>query len=1092
MFGKLMQAAINRLVKPASDQHPVRAATGGHTQDLQKEFNRFRDALLGMPGFGPLEELVSLVHRDRWTKHLGSCRKLAKGIHGAETRGLVFDCLCALAEKNAWTAGDVEAESIYDTKPQFNLALLCMHLSSGLIDEGFPLSAARIENTLKLMAANLPWMGLKSWAYGYQISKLGIIRDMQKAVKSGAAMTPAAKAAASQLLDLVLQLPKDKNVQPELKDNAVIKALRDLAGQDRQQTFFQRMLAAGNMREHDFMVSRFTPQMLRAWNDILAQCQTILKDYLDYKEHRKSALWVTGKAAFEAALGDHPNYLEHNFGWWLEPQPAGARSHPIAASLLGKVGTDRFPALPFQTPERFAEICKTAAIEDAKMRFSARASNIMDIGSWDIGGRDSDGLLLSSFENAAGGAPSAGWKKTVSASIRQIGIEHVASQFDRWIGHLDRLEAPTGRHSASLHVSRAYYTIKNASGSKGEIPETGAVGYDQAIFSRAWNIVANSGGVIFVCGDSVHAGHDGPWQYNPDLSDNNETVACGIAHATALLPAEKATPLISRLLDNLMFDDKDRKCRNKKVITACCHSLGEIATPDALALLGKVRRHIPDKSLHTQIDKALANAGSKEELSLDDMKDRAMASHGVDASGRRVIEIEGWRAELSVESTRKATLKTVAPGGKVTRGIAKAFMELAGGREAAQSLQDSAADIEDILPEARRRLERSYRNQRQWPLSFWRQHLAGNGLVATMVSRLIWRFTHPSGEIKTAMWQGGALRDQKGAAIELSGSDWTVTLWHPVNDTPENVDAWRKLLVREKVRQPFLQAWRPVYIVTDAELATRTYSNRFAAHVLEQAPAMAILKAKDWQAVNRVVGGNNASNARVRLLLPAFGLSAEYWVAGVGNRLQGIPAQHNSQSNMYAFVATDRLAFYKLEDGKSAGTEAVPIAQVPAMALSEAMLDVDNIVARTSIGNDRHWKDEGAAAQHPAPEAISLLDYRESYRSGQSAELAATRRAFLGEVLPGLEIANCCTLGKDHLLVDGKHHSYKINLTSGGIHIAPNDRYLCIVPAKSASQPTLLPFEDDTVLSIIISKAMLLADEDQITDWKIRSQLGLK
>ncbi len=611
-------------------------------------------------------------------------------------------------------------------------------------------------------------------------------------------------------------------------------------------------------------------------------------------------------------------------------------------------------------------------------------------------------------------------------------------------------------------------------------------------FSTARGIVAERGGEILDCGDSVHAGYGGPWQYNPDLSDNNEAVACGIAHAIALLPADKATPLIFRLLDNLMFDDENRKTRNKKVITACCHSLGEIATPDALALLGKVRRHIPDKSLHAQIDKALANAGSKEDLSLDDMKDRAMASHGVDASGRRVIEIEGWRAELSVESTRKAKLQTFAPGGKVTRSIAKAFMELAGGKEAAQSLQNSAADIEDILPEARRRLERSYRNQRQWPLPFWQQHLAGNGLVATMVSRLIWRFTHSSGGVKTAMLRQGALRDQIGAEVELHGSGWTVTLWHPINDTAEIVDAWRKLLVREKVRQPFLQAWRPVYVVTDAELATSTYSNRFAAHVLEQAPAMAILKAKGWQAVNRVVGGNNASNERVRLLLPAYGLSAEFWVAGVGNRLQGIPGHGDSQSNMYAFVATDRLAFYKLEDGKSAGIEAVPIAQVPAMALSEAMLDVDNIVARTSIGNDRHWKDEGASAKHPAPEVINLLDYRESYRSGQSAELAATRHAFLAEVLPGLDIANCCTLGKDHLLVDGRHHSYKINLTSGGIHIAPNDRYLCIVPARGSLHGTLLPFEDDTVLSIILSKAMLLADEDQITDLSIRSQLGLR
>ena len=49
----------------------------------------------------------------------------------------------------------------------------------------------------------------------------------------------------------------------------------------------------------------------------------------------------------------------------------------------------------------------------------------------------------------------------------------------------------------------------------------------------------------------------------------------------------------------------------------------------------------------------------------------------------------------------------------------------------------------------------------------------------------------------------------------------------------------------------------------------------------------------------------------------------------------------------------------------------------------------------------------------------------------------------------------------------------------------PNDQYLCIVPdsrTRSANEPVYLPFEGDATLSIILSKALLLADDTKIKD----------
>ena len=56
-----------------------------------------------------------------------------------------------------------------------------------------------------------------------------------------------------------------------------------------------------------------------------------------------------------------------------------------------------------------------------------------------------------------------------------------------------------------------------------------------------------------------------------------------------------------------------------------------------------------------------------------------------------------------------------------------------------------------------------------------------------------------------------------------------VTTWHPVLATAAETLAWREWLERHTITQPFKQAHREVYLLTDAERATRVYSNRFAA-----------------------------------------------------------------------------------------------------------------------------------------------------------------------------------------------------------------------------------------------------------------------
>ena len=59
--------------------------------------------------------------------------------------------------------------------------------------------------------------------------------------------------------------------------------------------------------------------------------------------------------------------------------------------------------------------------------------------------------------------------------------------------------------------------------------------------------------------------------------------------------------------------------------------------------------------------------------------------------------------------------------------------------------------------------------------------------------------------------------------------------------------AWRHWLEGHAVTQPFKQAHREVYLLTDAERQTHTYSNRFAAHILHQHQLAALCRARGWR-----------------------------------------------------------------------------------------------------------------------------------------------------------------------------------------------------------------------------------------------------
>ena len=509
---------------------------------------------------------------------------------------------------------------------------------------------------------------------------------------------------------------------------------------------------------------------------------------------------------------------------------------------------------------------------------------------------------------------------------------------------------------------------------------------------------------------------------------------------------------------------------------ACLWALGHQPDLEALTQLNRLKLRVKSPWAQEEIGKALQSATEEVGVSLEEVDELTLPTYGLEGSGLLRSSFGSYTAEVRFIRAGHPEWTWQAADGKAPKGEPTAVKKAHG--EALKAFKRSVDNAAKMLSAQRDRLERLLLTERSWSLAEWRERYLEHPLLAPLTRRLIWHFQ--DGDRKAlAIPHAGQLTDVDGRPLAGLPHDSRVRLWHPIGFAPEEVLRWRVWLEEHGVTQPFKQAHREVYLLTDAELSTATYSNRFAAHIVKQHQLAALARQRGWS--YSYLGSWDGGDAGAVLALPQWDLQAELWVDGTGGGL--------AASGVALYVATDQVRFVRLtpEAGAvppSIGSHApIALTDVPALVLTEVMRDVDLFVGVASVGNDPTWRDGGEGRGHE--------DYWESYSFGELSASAVTRREVLERLLPRLKIRERCSLEGKFLRVRGDLRNYKIHLGSGNILMEPNDQYLCIVPDRSpGSRDSLfLPFEGDATLSVIISKAFLLAEEGKIADPSILSQI---
>jgi len=531
--------------------------------------------------------------------------------------------------------------------------------------------------------------------------------------------------------------------------------------------------------------------------------------------------------------------------------------------------------------------------------------------------------------------------------------------------------------------------------------------------------------------------------------------------------------------------------RAVKLGNACVYALGAMPGTEGLAQLALLKVKVKFGTAQKGIEKSLTAVAERLGLPRDEIEELAVPTYGLEEVGLRREQLGEFTAELAVEADGSTEIRWRKADGKLQKSVPAAVKtEFA---EDLKELKAAAKDIEKMLPAQKDRIDNLFLANKSWPLATWRERYLDHPLMGILARRLIWQVTTGS-EQRDGIWLDGQIVDARDQPLELP-AETTVRLWHPIGRPIDQVLAWRDWLDRHQVRQPFKQAHREVYVLTDAERNTRVYSNRFAAHIVKQHQYNALCGIRGWKNKLRLMVDD--SYPPTSRDLPVWGLRAEFWVEGAGDNY----GTDTNETGTYLYLATDQVRFYAIDTPGvtahasgggyghfyGAAPEPLPLADIPPLVFSEIMRDVDLFVGVASVGNDPNWIDGGRDVPH--------YDYWQTYSFGELSATAQTRKEVLQRIIPRLTIGGRCSFEERFLIVEGKLRTYKIHLGSGNILMRPNDEYLCIVPRRGEGAGTdtvFLPFEGDRTLSIILSKALLLADDNKIKDETITRQIKRK
>lgn len=534
-----------------------------------------------------------------------------------------------------------------------------------------------------------------------------------------------------------------------------------------------------------------------------------------------------------------------------------------------------------------------------------------------------------------------------------------------------------------------------------------------------------------------------------------------------------ATPNTVEEIARLAERQMQRGGEGETLTLVAIRALGRIGIDEALDQLHYLARRTKNKPYSRAINAELEGAARARGIDVAALEDLAVEIFGLDRTGVRTWAMGEYEASIALNLRGRVDIRYRHPSSERSwPSPPKPIKE--GWPDTLAAIRGAVKRLREAVTLQAGRLEEAMVEGRPVTLSEWNRTYGSNPVLWNLATRLVWEVWEGASVVHARPTRDGWV-DAQGRPLVVSPAA-TLKVNHPVLLPHEVREAWRHHIVRREIVQPFKQVYREVYVPTPAEAGTLIYSNRFAAQVVRHPQVYALIRARGWSGLGYLAVDADLTAHRD---YPRHRLRAVLEASDVGGPTWG------GQKT----ATVDRVWFCRVE---RRGTRWVPVsgelplAQVSPVVFSEAMRDVDLFVSVAGIGTDVNWEEWEVRRGR---QVESWVEARQRYETLQAAS-ADQRAVVLADLLPALGLGDSLQLDGRWVMVRGKRHRYRIHLGSGNIHIEPEGRYLCIVPARRKLESLYVPFEEtDFKTAEILSKILLLASDEKIQDSTILRQL---
>ncbi len=388
---------------------------------------------------------------------------------------------------------------------------------------------------------------------------------------------------------------------------------------------------------------------------------------------------------------------------------------------------------------------------------------------------------------------------------------------------------------------------------------------------------------------------------------------------------------------------------------------------------------------------------------------------------------------ISVDENGKSSLKC-KKGGKILKSVPAKYKK----DEAVKRYQEVTKQLKEQYGRTKQMMEQAMEDRTDFEV--WEfLELKRNPVVRPIVEHLLVKLSDDTKTDQAALI--GFLTEEGIAGHEGTvtpvKADERILIAHPYDlYTGGCWHEFQKLLFERKIKQPFKQVFRELYLKLDEE-REKTESRLFSGNQIQPQKTAGALRGRRW-----VVDYED-------------GLQKIYYKENIGACIYAM-ADWFTPSDIEA----PTLEWVAFSDRKTGMPK--KITEIPDIIYSEVMRDVDLAVSVAHAGG---------------------VDPETSHSTIEM------RRAIAECNLELFKIKNVRLEGS-HAIIDGKMGEYSVHLGIGVVHQAGN-AMLFVVPVHSQHRGRIfLPFiDDDPKTAEIMSKILLFAEDTKIKDPGILSQI---